>query len=67
MQAANSAGYIQAAAGTRGLIIDIRDYPSDFLVFILGGMLVSAPTRFAWFTHVDLANPGAIRWASIVN
>ena len=67
VQAANSAGYIQAAAGTRGLIIDIRDYPSDFVVFTLGQFLVSAPTSFAWFTGVDPANPGAIRWASIVN
>ena len=66
-RAADSAGYIQAADGTRGLIIDIRDYPSDFVVFTLGQFLVSAPTSFAWFTNVDPGNPGAIRWGSIVN
>jgi hypothetical protein len=66
-RAADSAGYIQAAAGARGLIIDIRDYPSDFVVFALGQFLVSAPTSFAWFTVVDPCNPGAIRWGSIVN
>jgi C-terminal processing protease CtpA/Prc len=67
VQAADSAGYIQAAAGTRGLIIDVRDYPSDFVVFTLGRFLVSAPTSFAWFTYVDPGNPGAIRWGNIVN
>ena len=67
VKAADSAGYIEAANGTRGLIIDIRDYPSDFVVFTLGQFLVSAPTSFAWFTFVDPGNPGAIRWGSIVN
>jgi hypothetical protein len=66
-KSAHSAGYIQAAAGTRGLIIDIRDYPSDFVVFTLGQFLVSAPTSFAWFTNVDPCNPGAIRWGNIAS
>src|ERR1019366_7274688 len=47
---------------TRGLIIDIRDYPSDLPVYVLGGMLVTEPTPFAWFTHGDVANPGAFHW-----
>ena len=57
---------ILAAAGTRGLIIDIRDYPSDFPVYVLGGMLVTEPTPFAWFTHGDVANPGAFHWWQVV-
>jgi C-terminal processing protease CtpA/Prc len=63
---ADCAADIQAAAGTKGLIIDIRDYPSDFPIYVLGGMLVSQPTPFAWFTHADTANPGAFHWADVV-
>ncbi|HLJ45720.1 MAG TPA: S41 family peptidase [Bryobacteraceae bacterium] len=57
---------ILAAAGTAGLIIDIRDYPSDFPIYVLGGMLVTSPTPFAWFTLADIANPGAFQWGPVV-
>ncbi|MCX6629420.1 MAG: S41 family peptidase, partial [Candidatus Solibacter sp.] len=67
VRVADSASYIQAAAGTRGLIIDIRNYPSAFVVFSLGQLLVSDPTNFAWFTKADPSNPGAIRWGPIVS
>ena len=60
--AANSANYIQSAAGTKGLIIDIRNYPSEFVVFTLGSLLVSQPTNFVRFTQGDVANPGAFHW-----
>ncbi len=55
-------GYIIAAVGTRGLIIDIRNYPSQFVVFALGQRLVDRPTPFARFTRGDLSNPGAFHW-----
>ena len=51
--------YLRQIAGTRALIIDIRNYPSDFAPFALGGHLVTATTPFARFTGSDLANPGA--------
>lgn len=54
--------YIESAAGTKGLIIDIRNYPSEFVVFALGTRLVDRPTPFARFTMGDPANPGAFRW-----
>ncbi|MBZ5623746.1 MAG: hypothetical protein LAQ69_34355 [Acidobacteriia bacterium] len=54
--------YIDAAAGTKGLIIDIRNYPSEFVVFTLGQLLVDRPTPFARFTRGDLSNPGAFHW-----
>jgi C-terminal processing protease CtpA/Prc len=54
--------YIDAAAGTKGLIIDIRNYPSDFMVFALGSLLVDKPTPFARFTKGDLTNPGAFHF-----
>jgi len=61
---ADCADYIQQAAGTKGLIIDIRNYPSEFVVFSLGSHLVKAPTAFARFTDMDPANPGAFHWSN---
>jgi C-terminal processing protease CtpA/Prc len=58
--------YVKAAAGTKGLIVDIRNYPSDFVVFALGSLLVDRPTPFARFTSGDLSNPGAFHWGSQV-
>jgi C-terminal processing protease CtpA/Prc len=54
--------YIDSAAGTKGLIIDIRNYPSEFVVFALGALLVDHPTEFVRFTNGDLSNPGAFHW-----
>ena len=62
VQAAKSASYIQSAAGAKGLIIDIRNYPSEFVVFTLGSLLVSDPTDFVRFTNGDVTNPGAFHW-----
>jgi hypothetical protein len=62
LKAADAAGDIQAAAGTKGLIIDIRNYPSDFPIFNLGQLLVSDPTNFVRFTQGDITNPGAFHW-----
>jgi len=44
------------------LIIDIRNYPSEFMVFALGSLLVDHKTDFVRFTHGDLSNPGAFHW-----
>ncbi|MCP5068880.1 MAG: hypothetical protein GY946_20140, partial [bacterium] len=55
--------YIERAAGTRGLVIDIRNYPSEFVVFALGSHLVEKSTPFARFTVGDLNNPGAFSWS----
>jgi hypothetical protein len=62
VKAADAASYVDRARGTKGLIIDIRNYPSEFMVFALGQLLVDRPTPFAWFTAPDLENPGTIRW-----
>ena len=59
---ADAPKYVDAAAGTKGLIIDIRNYPSEFMVFALGQLLVDKPAPFARFTAADLANPGAFYW-----
>jgi C-terminal processing protease CtpA/Prc len=58
----DAASYVDQAAGTKGLIIDIRNYPSEFMVFSLGSFLVQKDTPFARFTIGDLSNPGAFHW-----
>lgn len=61
-EAARAAEYVAAAEGTKGLILDIRNYPSEFMVFALGSRLVAEPTPFTRFTRGDLSNPGAFFW-----
>ncbi len=60
--AADCRSYIEKAAATRGLIVDIRNYPSEFVPFALGGHLVRERTPFVRFTSADLGNPGAFLW-----
>ena len=62
VKSAELARQVEAAAGTQGLIIDIRNYPSESVVFTLGSLLVTKPTEFVRFTNGDLANPGAFHW-----
>ena len=56
------AGYIARAKNTKGLVIDIRNYPSEFVVFTLGSLLQERATPFVRFTRGDLQNPGAFHW-----
>ena len=62
VKAADAARYVKSAAGTKGLVIDIRNYPSEFVVMSLGALLVDRKRPFAWFTQAVLAMPGAFRW-----
>jgi C-terminal processing protease CtpA/Prc len=54
--------YLRGASGTKGWIIDIRNYPSDSTPWLLGGHFVSESTPFALLTKPDAANPGAFVW-----
>jgi hypothetical protein len=65
VKAADAPHYIDRASGTKGLIIDIRNYPSEFVVFALGSLLVDRETAFARFTIGDLSNPGAFHWTQV--
>lgn len=60
----DAAKYIDMAAGTKGMVIDIRNYPSAFVVFELGNHLVDKASPFATFTVASLTNPGAFYWAA---
>ncbi len=42
----------------KGLVIDLRCYPSDFIVFSLGNYLMPKPTSFVKFTAGNLQQPG---------
>jgi C-terminal processing protease CtpA/Prc len=65
VKSADAASYVESAAGTKGLIIDIRNYPSQFMVFALGNLLAAKPVEFARFTNGDISNPGAFHWGAI--
>ena len=43
---------------TKGIIIDIRNYPSTFVPFALGSYFVSKRTPFVKFTQGNIDNPG---------
>lgn len=43
---------------TKGLIIDIRAYPSEFNVYKLGKYLMPHPEKFAKFTIPSIISPG---------
>lgn len=43
---------------TKGIIIDIRNYPSTFVPFSLGSYFVSSSTPFVKFTRGNIDNPG---------
>ncbi len=43
---------------TKGIIMDIRNYPSTFVPFSLGTFFVSNPTPFVKFSSGNVNNPG---------
>ena len=59
--------YLDAAMKRNGLIIDIRNYPSAFMVFALGQHFVTEKTEFARFTHGDLDQPGVFHWTDPIS
>ena len=63
VQVAQVSSYVERPRKRReGSIIDIRNYPSEFVVFALGSLLVDRPTPFARFTIGRPDHPGAFRW-----
>jgi C-terminal processing protease CtpA/Prc len=43
---------------SKGLVIDMRCYPSDFMVFTMGNFLNSNPKYFARFSEPSIQYPG---------
>lgn len=48
----------EAFINTEGIVIDIRNYPSTFVPFLLGTFFMSKPTPFVKFTNGNVNNPG---------
>jgi len=49
---------MKGAENTKGLIIDMRCYPSEFIVYSLGSCLISQKTPFAKFSNASISTPG---------
>jgi len=62
IKASDLPDYFEKAKDTKGLIVDIRNYPSEFMPFAMGAYLATKPTPFVTFTFADLANPGAFHF-----
>jgi C-terminal processing protease CtpA/Prc len=56
----------EIAAKADALIVDIRNYPSEFVVFALGSRLVDTSTPFATFLLPRWGTPGAFDFGSPV-
>jgi C-terminal processing protease CtpA/Prc len=52
---------------TKGIIIDIRNYPSTFVPFSLGGYFVSDTTAFVKFTGGNVNNPGEFTFTELLS
>jgi len=66
VKAAEVNDYLNGMKGARCLVIDLRNYPSEFMGFDLGCHLVREPTPFAKFTTGDVQNPGAFAFGTPV-
>jgi C-terminal processing protease CtpA/Prc len=54
----------KAFSNTKGIVIDIRNYPSEFVVFSLGNYLLAKAEPFVKFTTASVANPGLFTWGT---
>jgi hypothetical protein len=45
-------------ANTKGIVIDIRNYPSEFMPFTLGNYVKPSPSPFVKFTSGNISHPG---------
>lgn len=57
----------ESLKNTKGIVIDIRNYPSTFVPFELGSYFVSQPTPFVKFTKVNIDNPGEFTFREPLN
>ena len=52
--------------GTKGLIIDLRNYPADFPIYELSNYLMPESTPFVKFTNGSIENPGLFTYTKIL-
>jgi len=51
--------YVSGMTGAKCVVIDIRNYPSEPVLYVLGQHMVKETTPFVKFTKGDTRNPGA--------
>ncbi|MHA2031076.1 MAG: S41 family peptidase [Candidatus Kariarchaeaceae archaeon] len=51
---------------TKGIVIDIRNYPSEFVVFSMGKYLVPRQMEFVKFTKGNINYPGWFDWTNTI-
>jgi len=66
VRASQAEAYVRAAAGAKVLLLDLRTYPSEFVVFALGQHLVENPAPFALFTAGSASDPGSFAWTDSI-
>ena len=54
-------GIAEQMKSSKGLIIDLRCYPSDFMVFKFGRYLMPEPSEFVKFTNTSLSSAGTFQ------
>jgi C-terminal processing protease CtpA/Prc len=52
---------------TKGIIIDIRNYPNEFMPYAMGRYLKPTNTPFVKYTGPDFSNPGAFKIIGFIN
>jgi hypothetical protein len=48
--------------GTKGIVVDMRCYPSEFMPFTFGNYIKSLQTPFVKFTKMNLSKPGSFSY-----
>lgn len=51
---------------TKGIILDIRNYPNEFMPYAMGKYLKPAYTPFVRYTGPDFNNPGAFKYIGYI-
>jgi C-terminal processing protease CtpA/Prc len=62
IKAAKVPAIMQALAHTKGIVIDQRNYPGEFVATYLPGFFLTQPVTFAKFTQRDPTCPGRFLW-----
>ena len=58
---------MKSLSDTKGLIIDLRCYPAEFMVFTLGEHLMPRPTPFAKFSTGSITQPGFFQFTESIS
>jgi C-terminal processing protease CtpA/Prc len=56
-------GIMAQAQGTKGLVIDLRNYPAEPVVLMLGKYLLNKPKDFMRFSGAQITYPGVFRYS----